>query len=306
MSMDLPPKLWLPPKPAIIRPADQKLLRPQMASFLPGMFPAGAAASAEAPALPVASYVFNGMDSTMQRDWDTSSPAPSDTRRLTVSLWRKVIDYIEPFKYVGFAPFMETSSGGPYGEALVIGEADQLSLSEKWASIDQYDSSGKQDWGNPGDAGDPSEGTWAHFVFRVDTTQGTAANRIRIYMNGSELSIPGILDPEDYEEPALNDTHTFFLDGQTCFIGGNFFVILDGKLAFIEVLDGVSAAPTAFAFNDGGTWTRQPYAASYGNYGFNLNGTAGFNDVSGNGQHFTPSNMDLGDLDTGDLPPYTE
>lgn len=37
-----PPKLWLPPKPAIIRPADAKPKLVQ-ASFLPGMFPAGAA-----------------------------------------------------------------------------------------------------------------------------------------------------------------------------------------------------------------------------------------------------------------------
>jgi hypothetical protein len=52
MISDLPPKLWLPPKPAIIRPADKKLLVPALGSFLPGMFPAGAAApSSQAGAL---------------------------------------------------------------------------------------------------------------------------------------------------------------------------------------------------------------------------------------------------------------
>lgn len=45
MNFDLPPKIWLPPKPAIIRPADKTLLRPQAASFLPGAFPAGAVAA---------------------------------------------------------------------------------------------------------------------------------------------------------------------------------------------------------------------------------------------------------------------
>lgn len=43
MSMDLPPKLWLPPKPAIIRSAPV-----QKANFLPGMFPFIPAQSAAA------------------------------------------------------------------------------------------------------------------------------------------------------------------------------------------------------------------------------------------------------------------
>jgi hypothetical protein len=34
-----PPKIWLPPRPAIIRPAEKKLLRPQQANILPGWFP---------------------------------------------------------------------------------------------------------------------------------------------------------------------------------------------------------------------------------------------------------------------------
>ena len=33
---------------------------------------------------------------------------------------------------------------------------------------------------------DPS--AWYHFVIRVDTTQGTASERARVYVNGSELA----------------------------------------------------------------------------------------------------------------------
>jgi hypothetical protein len=40
-DLSLPPRLWLPPKPAIIRPGKRDDLQP--ASFLPGWFPAGAA-----------------------------------------------------------------------------------------------------------------------------------------------------------------------------------------------------------------------------------------------------------------------
>ena len=78
------------------------------------------------------------------------------------------------------------------------------------------------------------------------------------------------------------------------------------RMAFIDLLDGVSADASAFAFDDGGTWTRMPYAGGYGNGGISLDGSDGFNDVSGNGHHFTGINMTEGsNLDTGDLPPYT-
>ena len=57
--IELPPPLWLPPRPAIIRPADRGLVK---ASFLPGMFPAGAiAAAAVAPAASI-SYVGSVTD----------------------------------------------------------------------------------------------------------------------------------------------------------------------------------------------------------------------------------------------------
>ena len=60
---DLPPKLWLPPKPAIIRAWKREELKRQplvQASFLPGMFPAGAAAAA--PPATTLTQVGSGTD----------------------------------------------------------------------------------------------------------------------------------------------------------------------------------------------------------------------------------------------------
>ncbi len=51
MSMDLPPKIWLPSKPAIFRPAPV-----QKANFLPGMFPAVFAAAGGAAVTSLAFY----------------------------------------------------------------------------------------------------------------------------------------------------------------------------------------------------------------------------------------------------------
>lgn len=60
MISDLPPKIWLPPKPAIIRPAPI-----QKANFLPGMFPGGALmGAAPAAALETLSHITAATSTT--------------------------------------------------------------------------------------------------------------------------------------------------------------------------------------------------------------------------------------------------
>jgi hypothetical protein len=120
---------------------------------------------------------------------------------------------------------------------------------------------------------------------------------VRFYQQGSQLS--------DTTSVAIgsNEQNSSFTNGNTFSIGSTAF---SGKIAFFDVLDGVSAAPTDFAFNDGGTWTRIPYAGSYGNNGFGLDGSSGFNTTAGQSFAFIGNNMTVGDnLDTADLPPYT-
>ena len=133
-----------------------------------------------------------------------------------------------------------------------------------------------------------------------DSTQGTAANRYRIYKNNVEQATtksPGI---------SLNEENRLFKDTASMFIGNRPANFVAKSLAFIDVLEGIAAVPGDFAFNNGGIWTRKKYAGSYGSYGFSLDGTDGFNDVSGNGQDFSGTNMTTADnLDPGDLPPYT-
>lgn len=68
MIYDQPPPIWLPPKPAIIRPDN----RIKKANFLPGMFPAGAASGAAGlSSISVA-------DSTVDQTLSSTVTAPSD------------------------------------------------------------------------------------------------------------------------------------------------------------------------------------------------------------------------------------
>jgi hypothetical protein len=152
-------------------------------------------------------------------------------------------------------------------------------------------------------AGTTSEDIWIHVVVRYDSTAG-AANRLRVYRNGVQLT------PSSPTNPALNTVINLFRNGYQHQIGAEIdndnADYTECKVAFIDVVDGASLAPTSFAFDDGGTWTRLAYAGSYGTYGFAIDGTDGFNDVGPNGQNFTGVNMTTGgNLDTGDLPPYT-
>ena len=73
--IELPPPMWLPPRPAIIRPADRELLKlarrdaikasRREASFLPGMFPAGAAAAFVDPDPPGLALAFIGSNQNL-------------------------------------------------------------------------------------------------------------------------------------------------------------------------------------------------------------------------------------------------
>lgn len=232
-----------------------------------------------------ASYVFDGSNEYLERILSTLGA--NDTRICTLSCWIKV-------------PNVTSDQGS------LLSVYNSVSDRECWFWVVNPDTIG---WDNPGGPGGYSEfydghavddNAWHHWVLRFDSTQGTAADRVRMYRDGSQVGNSGTV-------PALNTTFRWFKNAIRFRIGNSYSGgVTIGNIAFIDVLEGVSAAPTDFAFDDGGTWTRIPYAGSYGTYGFSLDGTDGFNDVSGNNQHFTGVNMTVADnLDDADLPPST-
>lgn len=239
--------------------------------------------------VPRASFTFNGTDEALTRTLSTSAPG---TTVFTYSVWLKVTAYSS-----GIAPIWQVINAPTNSQFLyfsLAGSGDDMEFAQD---------SGSVDWGETNTALTPdvATGTWEHWVLRFDSTQGTSDDRIRIYRNGTQITDAATA----LGEPALNEAHTLFTNGRQHQIGAFLDVPrrLSGKLALIDVLDGVSVDASAFGFDNGGTWTHQPYAGSYGTYGFRLDGTDLFNDVSGNAQHFTGVNMDATNLDYNDLPP---
>ena len=146
---------------------------------------------------------------------------------------------------------------------------------------------------------DPS--AWYHFVVQIDTTQSTATNRLKWYVNGEQLSNTlashESQPDEDYDIPTLASGQSITVGGDTR-ANDHFF---DGYIAELHFCDGQIHAPTEFGeTNDNGVWVPKKADVTYGNNGFFLefkqNGTgtdaSGMGaDTSGNGNHLAVTGL---------------
>jgi hypothetical protein len=146
---------------------------------------------------------------------------------------------------------------------------------------------------------------WYHIVVSMDTTQGTAANRIKIYVNGvQETSFFTETYPtQNIDTPFNNDSQTYPIEigSQSVFgVGG---IPYSGYLADYYLVDGLQLEPTDFGEfdEDSGIWKPKAYTGSYGTNGFKLefksSGSLGA-DSSGNGNNFTLNNITAADQAT--------
>jgi hypothetical protein len=138
---------------------------------------------------------------------------------------------------------------------------------------------------------------WYHLVLRVDTTQATAANRVRIYINGTESTYSSATYPSQNADLAINSTIEHRIGAQNA---GDPMPI-NGYMTEINFVDGQSLAPTDFGeFNtDTGVWEPIEYTGTYGTNGFYLNfsdnasTTTLGDDFSGNGNDWTTNNFSV-------------
>jgi hypothetical protein len=141
---------------------------------------------------------------------------------------------------------------------------------------------------------------WYHFVLAVDTTQATEANRMKVWLNGVEVT-----DWAQHQIPA-QDFQCALESGIDMAWGGyrpSNVVLLSGYLAECHYLDGVTAVQTDFGEydEDSGIWKPKAYAGSYGGNGcyLNFDDSASLGaDSSGNGNTFTLNNITSADQAT--------
>ncbi len=144
---------------------------------------------------------------------------------------------------------------------------------------------------------------WYHIVLAVDTTQGTAANRVRIYVDGDEItSFATSSYPSQNVDTDMNTTAAFNISSQ---LGGTQYP-LDCYLAEVNYVDGTQYAASTFGVTDtsSGRWIPKSLESiTYGTNGFrftfaNSAGQTIGDDTSGNGNDFAVTNIATSDITT--------
>jgi hypothetical protein len=139
---------------------------------------------------------------------------------------------------------------------------------------------------------------WYHIVVAVDTTQATAANRVKVYVNGVEVTAFSTnANPTQNADLAVNNTGAHAL-GRNSYNSSDYF---NGLLADIHFIDGQALDPTSFGEFSAttGVWVPKAYTGSYGTNGFKLNfsdnstAAALGTDTSGQGNTWTVNNLSV-------------
>ena len=148
---------------------------------------------------------------------------------------------------------------------------------------------------------DPS--AWYHVVVAVDTTQATASNRVRMYVNGVEITS---FSTANYPSQNTNcaafnvsgKLHTIANDAQLANYG-------DEYLTEVNFVNAQQLTPSSFGTTDAyGIWQPIPYTGTYGTNGFYLKFTDNSalttssnvglgKDFSGNANYWVTNNISI-------------
>ena len=143
---------------------------------------------------------------------------------------------------------------------------------------------------------DPS--AWYHIVLATDTTQATASNRVKMYVNGEQITaFSSSTYPNLNEEAKINSTEVHRIGVN---VNTN-FQPLDGYMTEVNFVEGQALTPSDFGEYDDttGVWKPKEYTGTYGTNGFYLNfsdststTTLGY-DQSSNSNNWTLNNISL-------------
>ena len=231
-------------------------------------------------------YPLTTFNNSVRLDTDTTftrtlGASPTNAKKGTISFWFKKV---------------ETPNSSDYGRFVHIGSTgNDLSLYTISDYFQWYIDGGTN--GTSSTSGARlyrDHSAWYHIIYAFDSTQATAADRIKIYING------------ELQDSTAQPTSTSVTLNTDIFDASHDFCIgatnstslsqnLDGYLAEFIYIDGQQLTPTSFgATYPSGIWGPKAYAGTYGTNGFKLNfsdSSALGDDTSGNGNDFTANNL---------------
>jgi hypothetical protein len=197
---------------------------------------------------------FNSADSA----YLSRTPASASNRKTwTWSFWIKLAK-IDASSENWFAA--RTGSGGSY--TLFYRTSDKIAFLDNQGASLQTTALYR----------DPS--AWYHIVLACDTTQATASNRLKLYVNGTQVTAFSTETyPSQNADLNVNTTDTFLIGQNDSTLHPNVY------MTEINFIDGQALTPSSFGETNAttGVWSPIAYAGSYGTNGFYLN----FSDNSG-------------------------
>ena len=126
---------------------------------------------------------------------------------------------------------------------------------------------------------------WYHIVISVDTTQATASNRTKVYINNTLYNLTTLFNQN--EDTPVNSTLIHSVGGGTDNLAANHF---NGSMSHINFIDGTAYDATAFGqYDANGVWKiKTSPSVTYGTNGFFIlkNGNS-VTDQSPNTNNFT-------------------
>jgi len=147
---------------------------------------------------------------------------------------------------------------------------------------------------------------WYHIVFAYDTTDSTAADRLKIYLNGTRLT-----SFVNNTNPSSNEALKIASDTSNpikLLCSNDEDAYLSGYVSDLYYIDGQTKAPTDFGeTNDNGVWIPKKYLGTFGNNGFKMEfqqtGTSANSsgigaDTSGNDNHLAVNSLSATDVTT--------
>ena len=226
----------------------------------------------------------------------------TDNKRYTISVWLKLAQESSDFRTV-FSSKNAGSGTGQGHNTYAFGTDDQFETYTENGANNPYTTALYRD-----------RGSWYNFVIAYDTTQSTASDRIKIYVNGSrDTTLGGSSFPG--ENSVMSSVNT---NGRSQQIGKyvpGYTRYFNGYMADFHMIDGQALDASYFGETKNGIWIPIAYAdngvTSHGINGYHLTfqgtgtsttsqgTTAQTNigdDQSGNGNNFAVYNLAAGDI----------
>jgi hypothetical protein len=202
--------------------------------------------------------------------------------------------WVKRAKVTGTQKLFIASSGGSEGGIQFYTGTDNT-------SIEVYDyTPNAYNWRLDTTAVFRDPGAWLHIVYAYDSTQATSSDRIKLYINGTQITAFSTSSyPSQNFDGYINNNIAHNIGAKP----GSSVEYFDGYLADIYFIDGSALTPSSFTETDATTGQLIPkaFSGSYGSQGWHLEfadnssntATTLGKDTSGNSNNWTPNNLSV-------------